>query len=355
MKRIVATLPLALALGACIAPPMESDEPTASEADELTVCPAGATVSGIDTSHWQGVIDWSKVKASGKAFAIARVSDGVKYPDKNFPTDWPAIKAAGLIRGAYQFFRPAQDPVAQADLLIQRLQQYGPLGPGDLPAVLDVETADGMPNATVRQNMQIWLDRVELHTGKRPIVYTAAFMSSVVGSGFSSYPLWVANYGVNCPQLPSGWSQWSIWQSSSTGSVPGIAGNVDLDVFNGSLADLQAFAAGGGGGVSWSCANSSYQGQQYWTCNSGDRYQCQSGVPVKDDCQVGCLSQPVGKNDLCISSAPGWSCANSSYQNQQYWTCSGGSLHRCTNGAPEKVTCPSGCAVKPLGTNDVCN
>lgn len=347
-------LSLTLSAGACLVPADESDENPAAESSAVTACAAGQTVKGIDTSYWQGHIDWAKVKASGQTFAVARVSDGATYFDTNFPTDWPAIKAQGMVRGVYQFFRPAQDPVAQADLLISKLNQYGPLGAGDLPAILDVEAVDGVAYTTLRARMQTWLDRVQAATGKKPMIYTAAFMSSAIGTGFGGYPLWVANYGVTCPSMPAGWTKWAIWQNSSTGAVSGISGNVDTNLFNGALADLLAFA-GSGGGVSWSCSGSAYGGQQYWTCNNGNLYECQGGIPVKTTCALGCVSQPLGHDDLCIVSDPSWSCASSAYNGQQLWTCSGGSIHRCDGGTPEKVVCPSGCASKPLGTNDVCN
>jgi lysozyme len=348
---------LPLVLGACVAPVEPGDENDGAQSDALSVCAAGATVKGVDTSYWQGAIDWAKVKASGQAFAIARVSDGLGYVDTNFPTDWPAIKAQGMVRGAYQFFRPAQDPVAQADLFLAKLNQYGALGAGDLPAILDVETVDGVAAATIRARMQTWLTRVQNATGKKPMIYTAAFMASTIGTGFSGYPLWVANYGVTCPSLPAGWTKWAIWQNGDHGLVPGVGGNVDTNVFNGTLADLQAFAggSGGGGGVSWSCGGSAYNGQQYWTCSAGNLYECQGGTPVKTTCALGCLGEGVGHDDLCIGSDPAWSCNSSAYNGKQYWTCSGGKLHRCENGAPEVVACPAGCAVKPLGNDDVCN
>lgn len=55
------------------------------------------------------------------------------------------------------------------------------------------------------------------------------------------------------------------------------------------------------GGVAWNCANSSYNGQQYWTCSGNARYRCNSGVPVRQDCPKGCQSNPVGTDDICKS------------------------------------------------------
>jgi len=107
-------------------------------------------------------------------------------------------------------------------------------------------------------------------------------------------------------------------------------------------------------GVSWQCSSSAYNGGQYWTCSSGDRYRCSAGVPVRETCGQGCLTRSLGTDDLCIESAPGWSCAASQYAGAQWWTCSGGKIYRCSGGAPQVVACPAGCNVRALGTNDDC-
>ncbi|MHB8878944.1 MAG: CHAP domain-containing protein, partial [Myxococcaceae bacterium] len=107
--------------------------------------------------------------------------------------------------------------------------------------------------------------------------------------------------------------------------------------------------------VNWSCASSAYNGGQLWTCSSGSLYQCQGGVAVKQSCEQGCVVRPLGSNDLCISNASGWSCADSAYNGQQLWTCSTGKLYRCSNGVSQVVACPSGCTVRPTGTNDYCS
>jgi lysozyme len=339
MRRLV---PFALSLAACVSPP----DGAATE-QALSVCPAAATVAGVDTSSWQGAIDWTAVAQSGRAFAIARVSDGLTYPDAQFATDWPAIRSAGMIRGAYQFFRASQDPIAQADLLAAAIG--GPLGDGDLPAILDLETSDGEPASVVIARAQAWLDRAQARTGKTPMVYTAAFMSSVIGSSFARYPLWVANYGVSCPRLPDGWSAWRIWQSGDSGRVPGISGGVDVDVFDGTLDELRAFA-----GASWSCSASAYGGAQYWTCSGGALHECVGGAPVERACDYSCVARAVGQDDLCVNAAPGWSCASSAYSGAQYWTCSGGSLYRCAGVTPETIACPNGCVSHPLGSDDTC-
>ena len=238
---IVVVTGCTLLAAACGAPSPAEELCLSSDQAALRTCPGPVTVPGVDVSYYQGTINWASVKASGQKFAITRVSDGVNYPDSKFTTNWKAIKQQNLIRGLYQFFRPGQDPVAQANLVISRVNAAGGFDPDDLPVVMDIEATDGQSAATIQARMRVWLDRIERATGKRPIIYTAAFMSGSVGSGFSSYPLWVANYGATCPTMPAGWSQWKFWQYTSTGSVAGISGSVDRNQWNGSLTALVSY------------------------------------------------------------------------------------------------------------------
>lgn len=213
------------------------------------VCEGGAVVTGPDVSTYQGTVNWPAVKAAGHAFAIARMSDGLTHPDGQFAANWRGMRAAGLVRGVYQFFRPGEDPTQQADLLLAAVSAAGGFQPGDLPAVMDMEVTDNQTTAVIRAHMQTWLDRVEAATHKKPIIYTAAFMNASVGTGFGAYPLWVANYGATCPLVPDSWSTWRFWQYTSTGAISGISGNVDTDKWNGTLAALNAFAAATLGGA----------------------------------------------------------------------------------------------------------
>ncbi|HEY8040822.1 MAG TPA: GH25 family lysozyme [Polyangiaceae bacterium] len=238
---IVAGLATA-AIAACGGAP---GEPSASRGEEVTSCPGGSTVEGIDVSKYDGTIDWSAVLASGRAFAFIRVSDGLTHFDPTFDTNWANAAAAGVFRGVYQFFRPGEDATAQADLLLSHL---GNLGPGDLPPVLDVEVTDGVSGSAIRAGVDAWSAHVRQATGRQPIVYTAPGFWASVGGGPEDDTLWVANWGVSCPKLASSWSSWKFWQYSDTGKVPGITGDVDLDRFDGTLADLTAYAGGSGGG-----------------------------------------------------------------------------------------------------------
>jgi len=212
---------------------------------EAVVCPDGATLDGIDVSYWQGEINWTQVANDGVDFAFVRLGDGLFF-DPEFHDNWQSAKAEGIVVGAYQYFRPGTDPEDQANLL---LQEMGTLQAGDLPPVLDVEDDDGYPANHVVQAIHDWMAVVEPAIGRKPIIYTSKYMwQSVAGDSydFDDYPLWAANWFVNCPDIPTPWDDWIVWQTSDSGSVDGIGGNVDLDVFNGDYNDLMAFAVQGG-------------------------------------------------------------------------------------------------------------
>ncbi|HYH47785.1 MAG TPA: GH25 family lysozyme [Thermoanaerobaculia bacterium] len=202
----------------------------------------GATpqLHGIDVSHYQGAVDWPAVAAGGMAFAFVKATQGTSSVDPLFSQNWNGVQAAGLLRGAYHFFQPGEDPAAQAAHFLSVV----PCTAGDLPPVLDVETAGSLTPAEIVQGIETWLAAVEAAAGCAPIVYTAPrFWDSLGTAAFGRFPLWVAEYGVSTPKLPAGWTSWSFWQSSESGQAAGVHGNVDLDVFQGSLEDLHLLTA----------------------------------------------------------------------------------------------------------------
>jgi lysozyme len=171
-------------------------------------------------------------------FAIVKATEGQTSVDPQFKNNWQNLKAAGLLRGAYHFFDAGVDGAAQAHHFLQT----APLAAGDLPPVIDVEAAARAGNATILQEVQIWLNSVEQALNRLPMIYTtASFWNSHLNHSFGHYPLWVAEYGAAVPKIPAGWSNWQFWQYSQSGKVNGVTGSVDMDYFNGSYDDLLAF------------------------------------------------------------------------------------------------------------------
>ncbi len=246
MTRISTFLFATIFLSACSNEIVREDEvsPEVAAAEQaITACAGPNTVQGIDVSAYQPNTNWSQVAGAGKKFAIIKATEGTGYVNSYFARDWAGAKAAGLIRGAYHFFHPGTDPTAQADHFVNTV---GALGVGDLPMMLDLEATDGLGPAAVAASTKTFLDRVQSRSGRVPIIYTGYyFWTGSVGNpgGYGGYPLIMAAYVSGCPLIPNEWSTFTMWQYSSSGSVPGVSGHVDLDEFNGTLADLQALAS----------------------------------------------------------------------------------------------------------------
>jgi lysozyme len=237
--RALSLLALAASLAGCVAGTApEPDVGTAQEA----LCLA-EPLKGIDVSSYQGKIDWQAVAGDQIRFAFARVSIGVGYSDPRFSANWKHMKSAGLVRGAYQFFRPDQDAIAQAKLMLDHLDAAGGLEAGDLPPAIDVEVTEGVGHAKIVAGVRAWLDHVEKATGRRPIVYTSPGFWGVLDdpTGFAKYPLWIAHWGTDCPTVPGPWKHFAFWQKGPF-DVAGIEHPVDGDYFDGSLDELLAFA-----------------------------------------------------------------------------------------------------------------
>jgi lysozyme len=227
----------ALSSVACGGAP-SNDEALGTSRAAVVTCATGTTVQGVDVSTYDGTVDWTSVHASGRDFAIARVSDGTNYPDDTFATNWAGIKAAGMVRGVYQFFRASQDPTAQAELLISAV---GTFEAGDLSPVADVEVLDGESGATLIANLTTWIGVIKAKTGRTPMIYASpGFWDTLPSTApFASELAWVADWGVSCPDTSAPWTTWAFWQTADNGTVSGISDAVDLDLFNGTLAQLQ--------------------------------------------------------------------------------------------------------------------
>lgn len=208
-----------------------------------TICPGTTLVYGIDVSSSQGTINWTSVFSSGRKFALIRHSDGTVLDPNRF-TNWNNAKAAGLTVGFYQFFRASGDAIVQADNVVASLGTLSGTARPNLPPVIAIETNDGQSNATVIAKVNQWLDRVYARTGRQPVLYTSPGYWNSLGNpnvGTSSHPLpylWDKDLGVSCPTVPSPWGRLRFWQYG-TGTVSGISGAVNLDLYNGSLTEMQ--------------------------------------------------------------------------------------------------------------------
>ncbi|MBQ8501464.1 MAG: glycoside hydrolase family 25 protein [Bacteroides sp.] len=205
------------------------------------VCmPCNYEVHGIDISHYQGKIDWLRVTHDKNQqfplhFVFMKATEGGDYKDSTFTRNFGQAREAGIIRGAYHYFLPQTDANKQADFFINTVK----LEPGDLPPVLDVEVTGKKSAEELKRVVRLWLDRVEAHYEVKPILYTSYKfkMRYLNDSIFNTYPYWIAHYYVDSVRYKG---RWHFWQHTDVGTVPGIENKVDLNVFNGTLEELDS-------------------------------------------------------------------------------------------------------------------
>lgn len=204
------------------------------------VCmPAGYNVHGIDISHYQGEVDWKMLSQTRQSqfpvrFIFMKATEGGDFADNHFVANFDSARVHGFIRGAYHFYNPKTDPIRQAEFFKNSVN----LEPGDLPPVLDIEKKAKDMNR-LRDDLKIWLQLIEEHYGVKPIIYAPyKFKTSYLNdSVFNSYPYWIAHYYVDSVRYEG---DWSFWQHHDAGTLPGIDEQVDLNIFNGSLQQLDS-------------------------------------------------------------------------------------------------------------------
>lgn len=198
-------------------------------------------VHGIDVSHHQGSIDWDAVKQDGVAFAYMKATEGEDWRDPRFEENWRGAGAAGIPRGAYHFFTFCTDGALQADNFLTALRSAA----GELPPVADVEFTGNCTRwesiARIREQLAVFLGRVEAAAGRRPILYlTRTSHGRIVDGHFPGHELWVRHVFLVPSQRRYG--RWLFWQFAHDGRIEGISRPVDLNVFHGSPQEFEALA-----------------------------------------------------------------------------------------------------------------
>lgn len=207
--------------------------------------PEGYEIHGIDISHYQGRIDWDKLRTGmidgyPLRFIIVKSTEGSTRLDTNFYDNFYQAREYGFIRGAYHFWSNKSKPREQAWYFLKNVH----LEDGDLPPVLDIEHKPS--NRSVEEfqmDVLTWLHIVEDRYHVKPIIYTyykfkQAYLSAPV---FDDYPYWIAHYYVDKVEYRG---PWKFWQHTDAGRLPGIKGYVDFNVYNGSYYDLKKLTIG---------------------------------------------------------------------------------------------------------------
>jgi lysozyme len=209
--------------------------------------PEGYEIHGIDISHHQGDIDWEELRDKGLInetpirFIMIKATEGATTVDENFEDNFYQAREYGFTRGAYHFYSVYSSAQQQANFFIKNVK----LENGDLPPVLDVEQKPKyQSDAEFKASVMEWLETVESHYHVKPIIYTyykfkLQYLSDPV---FDQYPYWIAHYYVDKVEYEG---PWKFWQHTDVGRLPGIKGNVDFNIYNGSFYELRKLTIGG--------------------------------------------------------------------------------------------------------------
>ena len=223
--------------------PQLSDARSGGQTAAASALPGGAAVRGIDVASWEhprgALINWTQVARAGYKFAFIKASEGNYYANPYYATDLSQAKAAGLYVTGYHFAVPNVSSGAnQADYAVKQAR-YSADG-RTMPLALDIEynpyggTCYGLTAARMVAWISAFIAEVRRLTGQLPIIYsTADWWRSCTGNTgtFDSDPLWIAAPRASPGPLPSGWRDWTFWQYTSSGLVPGVTGKVDVSYF----------------------------------------------------------------------------------------------------------------------------
>lgn len=187
------------------------------------------TIKGIDISHWQGTIDWNKVKKAGIEFAIIKAggSDAGFYTDSKWEANYKGAKAAGIPIGAYYFVGKDCVTAAAGKADAERFLKILKGKQLEYPVYMDNEAQPASAKAGITEATIAFCETMEA-AGYFVGIYGSVvfgFKERMDDTKLTPYAHWVAQYASKCSYK----GDYGIWQYSSKGSVDGIGGNVDLD------------------------------------------------------------------------------------------------------------------------------
>ncbi|RAR46623.1 glycoside hydrolase family 25 protein [Flavobacterium lacus] len=189
-------------------------------------------VFGFDVSEYQGKISWEEIKTIEDTFQLKfvfiRATAGKDKVDSRFKQNWKDAKENSFIRGAYHYYRPNENSIQQATNFIKTVK----LQKGDFPPVLDIENLPKTQSIdSLKVGLKRWLTKVENHYNVKPIIYSGeSYYKDFLEKEFKGYTFWIANYNFFVEDIKD---HWAFWQFTEKGTVPGIQGPVDVNIYNG--------------------------------------------------------------------------------------------------------------------------
>lgn len=201
-------------------------------------------IRGVDVSHYQGEIDWSVLSQQGIRFAFIKATEGSSHIDERFMENWDRAAKTDLRIGAYHFFSFESAGKTQAANFCSRVTAVANM----LPPVVDVEPygtysdIDHIIKKQVMTELMDYLSIVGEKYGIKPIIYTTEDLyNTLIAGNLSGYDIWIRSVY----SQPSVNTQWTFWQYTNRKRLAGYLGDeryIDMNVFNGSEADFEAYS-----------------------------------------------------------------------------------------------------------------
>lgn len=194
-------------------------------------------VMGIDVSSHNGTVDYQALKTDSVEFVWIKASEGANFKDKNFYVNYQGAGEAGIKRGAYHFFRFDKDGVEQAlnllDVVGDRKLEMG--------VAIDIESSgnpEGINDNLVKDRLATMVDYLNLR-GLAPTLYcNKKDYYRYLEDSFPGHYLWIC--ALSEDQIAS---EWVFWQFSHKGSLGGVKGPIDINVFGGTREEWKSFIA----------------------------------------------------------------------------------------------------------------
>ncbi len=188
-------------------------------------------MDGIDVSHWEGEINFRRVKEAGIRLVYIKATQGTTVVDPDFERNYREADRERMRIGFYHYVtaRDVAEAKAEAAFFSERIRGKNQHA---RPA-MDFEEFGELSRREIREISMEFLRELEQRTGVRPVIYSDASNAATVfdDDRLREYPLWIAQYGVERPDMENPWRRWSGWQYTDAGRVDGIAGDVDRDYF----------------------------------------------------------------------------------------------------------------------------
>lgn len=242
LSRLLVFVLVAALLAACArspGPPIRGDNKPHPGVNRARAMP----IQGIDVARYQGRVDFEAARQGGVHFVFMKGTEGNDYVDPMFSTNWLAARQAGMPHGAYHFMTWCSLARQQADWFRANV----PSDSDALPPVLDLEWNNHssckkkFSKADMLEKIRVMLAAMEQHTGKLPIIYTDInfHRDILLGEHFPN-TFWLRSTAAEPHHRYDG-RPWTFWQWTQTGTVPGVRGEVDRNVFYGNVDDWTVF------------------------------------------------------------------------------------------------------------------